>query len=159
MLFSGPKTKQFFSNINDEVIDEVVGQRAQYLIPSSSTSSHPLYEEETSDTQYIKVAIMNIFILTQTEFFRDWTNIGADAESELQLFVHDNQLGSNNLTEIEQGSVFGVGGNKYYRVKNTYDSSDYTYDFGENGLTSPYDFYTICDCQLCSKNIGDMIIE
>lgn len=147
MKFSSQKTNQFFQKINKEVLNSVIQQKVEYYIPSGSTSFHPLYGEETSDTLFILGDTFYGLVMTEAGFSTTWSDIGYDAEGEIKVFILKNEIEESDVDEIIPGSMFRFSEKLTYRITKVYDASNFSYEFG-TGLTNWYKFYIICECQL-----------
>ena len=147
MKFVTEKTNTFFKSINKEVLHSVTQQQAEYYIPSGSTSYHPLYGEETSDTLFILGDTFYTLVMTQDGFVTNWVDIGYDAEASVKVFILREDLEDSDLTEFIPGSVWRFTDKLTYRTTLVYDSSEYSYVFA-NQLANWYKFYIICECKL-----------
>jgi len=148
MKFVTEKTNTFFQNVNEEVLHSITQQQAEYYIPSGSTSFHPLYGEETSDTLFILGDTFYTLVMTQDGFITNWADIGYDAEGSIKIFILKKDVDdSSEITEIIPGSMWRFSDKLTYRTTLVYDSSEYSYIF-TNQLANWYKFYIICDCKL-----------
>ena len=87
-LFLGEKERNLVKQVNDELIERVIGQQVVYYpIDIDRTNYHPLYGEAINKTFLppVRVYALVEFGGIQTKFD---TNIGLDKESSITIHFH-----------------------------------------------------------------------
>mgnify|MGYP001364505662 CR=1 FL=1 len=114
-LFLGKKEKDLVKQVNDEIIERVVGQQVLYFpIDIEHTDFHPLYGEAIKKTYmppvrvYARVEYGGI----ETKFV---DNIGVDKDTPLKIMFHKRRLTEDQNLFVREGD-FVKFGSIYYEI-------------------------------------------
>ena len=114
-LFFGKKERDLVKQVNDELIEKVVGQRILYYpIDLETTRFHDLYGEAIEKTFLPPIRVYALVEFTEfsTKYME---NVGVDAESEIQVHFHKRRLEEDQDLFVREGD-FVLYGNKYYEI-------------------------------------------
>jgi hypothetical protein len=114
-LFFGKKERDLVKQVNDELIEKVVGQQILYYpIDLQTTKFHEIYGEAIEKTFLPPI---RVYALVEfTEFSTKYMdNVGVDAESEIQVHFHKRRLEEDQNMFVREGD-FVLYGNKYYEI-------------------------------------------
>ena len=114
-LFFGKKERDLVKQVNDELIEKVIGQQILYYpIDLETTRFHKLYGEAIEKTF---LAPVRVYALVEfTEFSTKYMdNVGVDAESEIQVHFHKRRLEEDQDLYVREGD-FVLYGDKYYEI-------------------------------------------
>ena len=114
-LFAGKKEKDLVKQVNDELIERVIGQQVLYYpIDIESTDFHPLYGEsmEKSFLPPIRVYALVAYEGIQTKFE---ANIGLDKEASISVHFHKRRLTEDQDLYVREGD-FVLYGSIYYEI-------------------------------------------
>lgn len=114
-MFLGEKEKNLVKQVNDEIIERVVGQQVLYFpIDIEHTNFHPLYGEAVKKTYlppvrvYARVEYGGI----ETKFV---DNIGIDVDTPLKIMFHKRRLTEDQDLYVREGDFVRFG-NLYYEI-------------------------------------------
>jgi len=114
-LFLGKKEKDLVKQVNDEIIERVVGQQVLYFpIDVEHTKFHPLYGEAIKKTYmppvrvYARVEYGGI----ETKFV---DNIGVDKDTPLKVMFHKRRLTEDQNLFVREGDFIKYG-SIYYEI-------------------------------------------
>jgi len=114
-MFFGKKEKDLVKQVNDEIIERVVGQQVLYFpIDIEHTNFHPLYGEAIEKTflppirVYARVEYGGI----ETNFI---DNIGIDKNAPLKVMFHKRRLTEDQDLFVREGDFVRFGSN-YYEI-------------------------------------------
>jgi hypothetical protein len=114
-MFLGEKEKDLVKQVNDEIIERVVGQQVLYFpIDVEHTDFHPLYGEAVSKTYlppvrvYARVEYGGI----ETKFI---DNIGIDKDAPLKVMFHKRRLTEDQNLFVREGDFVRFG-SLYYEI-------------------------------------------
>jgi len=116
-LFLGKKERDLVKQINDELIEKVIGQQVLYYpIDIEMTDFHPLYGEAIKKTFLPPV---RIYALVE---FTDYTttylpNAGVDKTWEVNIHFHKRRLEEDQNMYVREGDFVLYGDNYYEIVK------------------------------------------
>jgi len=113
-LFTGQKEADFVKQINDEVIERVVGQQVLYFPVSREHSNyHPLYGEAIEKTYLppIRVYALVNFEGIQTET----SDFGVDKRATINIKFHKRRLGEDQNVFVREGD-FVLYGDIFYEI-------------------------------------------
>ena len=111
-LFAGKKEKDFVKQINDEIIERVVGQTiAYYPISLEHTNFHDLYGEaiDKSFLSPIRVYAMVKYDSEETTT----TNLGVDRIEKITVLFHKRRLIEDQDVFVREGDFVQYGANFY----------------------------------------------
>ena len=114
-LFLGEKERNLVKQVNDELIERVIGQQIVYYpIDDSITQYNNLYGEAIEKTF---LAPVRVYALVEfTEFSTKYMeSVGVDAESEINVHFHKRRLEEDQDLFVREGD-FVAYGNKYYEI-------------------------------------------
>ncbi len=118
-MFFGKKEKDLVKQVNDEIIERVVGQQVLYFpIDIQHTNFHPLYGEAIEKTflppvrVYARVEYGGI----ETKFA---DNIGIDKDTPLKVMFHKRRLTEDQNLFVREGDFVRFGSNYYEITKLT----------------------------------------
>ena len=114
-LFFGKKERDLVKQVNDELIEKVIGQQILYYpIDLETTRFHDLYGEAIEKTF---LAPIRVYALVEfTEFSTKYMeNVGVDAESEILVHFHKSRLEEDQDLFVREGD-FVAYGDKYYEI-------------------------------------------
>ena len=105
-LFFGEKEKNLVKQINDEIIERVVGQQVLYFpIDMETTNFHPLYGEaiEKNFLHPIRVYALVEYLGVETSFM---DGIGIDKKTGLTVNFHKRRLTEDQNLFVREGSIY-----------------------------------------------------
>ena len=114
-LFFGKKERDLVKQVNDELIEKVIGQQILYYpIDLETTRFHDLYGEAIEKTFLPPV---RVYALVEfTEFSTKYMEgVGIDAESEIQVHFHKRRLEEDQDLFVREGD-FVLYGDIYYEI-------------------------------------------
>ena len=114
-LFFGKKERDLVKQVNDELIEKVIGQQILYYpIDLETTRFHDLYGEAIEKTFLPPVRVYALVEFTEfsTKYME---NVGIDAEPEIQVHFHKRRLEADQDLFVREGD-FVLYGNKYYEI-------------------------------------------
>ena len=116
-LFLGEKEKNLVKQINDEIIERVVGQQILYFpIDMETTNFHPLYGEalEKNFLHPIRVYALVEYLGVETTFME---GIGIDKTTGLKVNFHKRRLTEDQDLYVREGDFVRYGDIYYEIVK------------------------------------------
>ena len=114
-LFLGKKERDLVKQVNDELIEKVIGQQIIYYpIDLSRTNYHSLYGEAIEKTFMppVRVYALVDYEGIQTKFD---TNIGLDKEATITVHFHKRRLTEDQDLYVREGD-FVLYGSIYYEI-------------------------------------------
>ena len=114
-LFLGKKERDLVKQVNDELIERVIGQQIVYYpIDIERTNYHSLYGEAINKTFLppIRVYALVAYEGIQTKFE---TNIGLDKEASISVHFHKRRLTEDQDLYVREGD-FVLYGSIYYEI-------------------------------------------
>ena len=114
-MFLGEKEKNLVKQVNDEVIERVVGQQILYFpIDIDHTNFHPLYGEAIE-----KTFLPPVRVFARVEYQGVETNvidnIGLDKKTALKVMFHKRRLTEDQNLFVREGD-FVYYGSFYYEI-------------------------------------------
>ena len=116
-MFLGEKEKNLVKQVNDEVIERVVGQQILYFgIDYDNTHFHPLYGEAIEKTFFppIRVHAMVEFLGIETNFLE---NMALDKSTKIKVMFHKRRLTEDQDLFVREGDFVKYGAVFYEIVK------------------------------------------
>jgi len=114
-LFLGEKERNLVKQVNDELIERVIGQQILYYpIDVNTTNYHPTYGEAIQKTFLppIRVYALIEFEGIETTYSK---NIGMDKNSSIIVHFHKRRLTEDQNLFVRDGD-FVLYGNFYYEI-------------------------------------------
>lgn len=114
-LFTGKKERDLVKQVNDELIERVIGQTiAYYPLDIERTNYHDLYGEaiKKSFLPPIRVHALVEFEGINTKYS---TNIGLDKEANITVHFHKRRLTEDQDLYVREGD-FVLYGDLYYEI-------------------------------------------
>jgi len=114
-LFTGKKERDLVKQVNDELIERVIGQTiAYYPLDIERTNYHDLYGEAIKKNFLppIRVHALVEFEGINTKYS---TNIGLDKESNITVHFHKRRLTEDQDLYVREGD-FVLYGDLYYEI-------------------------------------------
>tara|TARA_Y100000592_G_scaffold19478_1_gene29885 strand:+ start:1915 stop:2403 length:489 start_codon:yes stop_codon:yes gene_type:complete len=114
-LFLGKKERDLVKQVNDELIEKVVGQQILYYsIDLETTNFHDLYGEAVEKTFLPPI---RIYALVEfSEFATTYSEgIGIDKDSRLNIHFHKRRLTEDQNVFVREGD-FVLYGDIYYEI-------------------------------------------
>jgi len=116
-LFLGQKERDLVKQVNDELIEKVIGQQILYYpIDLERTNFHGLYGEAIKKTFLppIRVYALVEFTAFETEYM---PNVGVDKAWEINVHFHKRRVEEDQNLEVREGDFVLYGDNYYEIVK------------------------------------------
>lgn len=116
-MFFGEKEKDFVKQVNDEIIERVVGQQVLYFpIDIESTDFHPIYGEaiEKNFLHPIRVFALVEYQGVETS---DMDNIAIDKATKIKVNFHKRRLTEDQNLFVREGDFVRFGEIFYEIVK------------------------------------------
>ena len=113
-LFLGEKERDFVKQVNDELIERVIGQViAYYPIDLERTNFHPLYNEAVVKTFLPPVRVHALVDFKGEETRTD--QYGIDKKTEITVHFHKRRLVEDQNLFVREGD-FVLYGDIYYEI-------------------------------------------
>jgi hypothetical protein len=116
-LFLGKKERDLVKQVNDELIEKVIGQQILYYpIDLERTNFHELYGEAIKKTFLppIRVYALVEFTAFETEYM---PSVGVDKVWEINVHFHKRRLEEDQNLAVREGDFVLYGDNYYEIVK------------------------------------------
>ena len=114
-LFLGKKERDLVKQVNDELIEKVIGQQILYYpIDLEATNFHELYGEAVQKTylQPVRVYALIDFNEETTSYLQD---VGLDSDSMITAYFHKRRLTEDQDLFVREGD-FVLYGKIYYEI-------------------------------------------
>mgnify|MGYP003154648764 CR=1 FL=1 len=114
-LFLGKKERDLVKQVNDELIEKVIGQEVLYYpIDMERTDFHGMYGEAIKKTYLSPIRIYALVEFTEysTSYLE---NVGLDKTWEIQVHFHKRRLNEDQNVEVREGD-FLLYGDFYYEI-------------------------------------------
>tara|TARA_R110002020_G_scaffold154104_2_gene333625 strand:+ start:785 stop:1273 length:489 start_codon:yes stop_codon:yes gene_type:complete len=114
-LFLGKKERDLVKQVNDELIEKVIGQQILYYpIDMSTTDFHPLYGEALEKTYLPPVRVYAL--IEYTEYSTTYLeNAGIDKTWEINIHFHKRRLEEDQNLYVREGD-FVLYNSYYYEI-------------------------------------------
>ncbi len=127
-LFAGKKERDLVKQVNDELIERVIGQTiAYYPIDVERSNFHPLYGEAIKKTYLPPIRVHALVVKEETE--TTYTNYGIDKVSNIVVHFHKRRLTEDQDLFVREGDFVLYDG-QFYEIS---DISQPRYLFGQEG--------------------------
>ena len=116
-LFLGEKEKNLVKQVNDEILERVVGQQLLYFpVDMVTTNFHPLYGEaiEKNFLHPIRIYALVEYLGVETSFM---DGIGIDKKTGLKVNFHKRRLTEDQNLFVREGDFVRYGSIYYEIVK------------------------------------------
>ena len=114
-LFLGQKERDLVKQVNDELIEKVIGQQLLYYpIDLEATNFHDLYGEAIEKTYLPPIRIYALVDFNE-ETTSYLPNIGVDADSMITVHFHKRRLTEDQDLFVREGD-FVLYGKIYYEI-------------------------------------------
>jgi hypothetical protein len=117
-LFTGEKERNLVKQVNDELIERVIGQQVAYFaIDIDRSNFHPIYGEAIQKTFLPPIRIYALVKWEgQTQAFTQ--NIGIDKATSIEIHFHKKRLTEDQDVFVREGD-FVLYGDRYYEIVQT----------------------------------------
>jgi|TARA_R110002073_G_scaffold148323_1_gene301357 hypothetical protein len=114
-LFLGKKERDFVKQINDELIEKVIGQQILYYsIDLATTNFHELYGEAVEKTFLPPIRVYAL--VEYTDFSTDYMeDVGIDKSWEVMVHFHKRRLEEDQDLYVREGD-FVLYNDSYYEI-------------------------------------------
>ncbi len=113
-LFTGKKERDLVKQVNDELIERVIGQTVLYYpISIEETKYHPLYGEAIQKTFLPPIRVYALIDWEGTETTS--TNYGIDRKASITVHFHKRRLTEDQDLYVREGD-FILYGQDYYEI-------------------------------------------
>lgn len=127
-LFTGKKERDLVKQVNDELIERVIGQTVvYYAVDIASSNFHPLYGEAIEKTYLPPIRVYALVEKQETD--TTYTNYGIDKVSNITVYFHKRRLVEDQDLQVQVGDFVLYDG-EYYEIQ---DVSQPKYLFGQEG--------------------------
>ena len=127
-LFTGKKERDLVKQVNDELIERVIGQTIVYYpIDIDKSNFHSLYGEAIEKTYLPQVRVHALVEKQETE--TTYTNYGVDKISNIVVHFHKRRLTEDQDLFVREGDFILYDG-QFYEIS---DLSQPRYLFGQEG--------------------------
>ena len=146
-LFLGKKERDLVKQVNDELIEKVIGQQILYYpIDLGTTNFHPLYGEAIEKT-YLSPIRVYALIEWKTEASEYMESVGIDKMWEITVHFHRRRLTEDQDLFVREGD-FVLYGEHYYEIVGI---SQPKLLFGQVGK----EFEIVAECKRARKGLFD----
>jgi len=113
-LFLGKKERDLVKQVNDELIERVVGQQILYYpISIEDTDFHPVYGEAIHKNFLNPI---RVYALVEWQGYEtETTNLGVDRKSKITVHFHKRRLTEDQNLFVREGD-FVLYGETYYEI-------------------------------------------
>ena len=113
-LFAGKKEKDLVKQINDEVVERVVGQQVVYYpVSIEHTNFNPIYGEAIKKS-FLSPVRVYAFVKYQSQLTKT-TNLGVDRIEKISVVFHKRRLTEDQDLFVREGD-FILYGEHYYEI-------------------------------------------
>ena len=115
-LFAGKKERDLVKQVNDELIERVIGQTVLYYpIDLEASEFHPLYGEAINKSFLPPVRVHALIEKQETD--TAYTNYGIDKISNITVYFHKRRLTEDQNLFVREGDFVRYGEFYYEIVK------------------------------------------
>jgi len=113
-LFLGQKERDLVKQVNDELIERVIGQQVLYYpIDLETTNFHPIYGESI---QKNFLPPIRVYALVEWQAYESYTDhYGLDKKAELTIHFHKRRLSEDQNLFVREGD-FTLYGKFYFEI-------------------------------------------
>lgn len=114
-LFTGEKERNLVKQVNDELIERVIGQQVLYFpIDVERTNFHPLYGEALQKTFFSPIRVYAL-IKFNGDITKNEDSFGLDSETTIEIHFHKKRLTEDQNLFVREGD-FVLYGDRYYEI-------------------------------------------
>jgi|TARA_R110000796_G_scaffold247912_1_gene373968 hypothetical protein len=114
-LFLGKKERDLVKQVNDELIEKVIGQQVLYYpIDLETTNFHDLYGEAIEKT-YLPPIRVYALVMFDDESSSYLDSVGIDGTSQITIHFHKRRLSEDQNLFVREGD-FVLYGERYYEI-------------------------------------------
>ena len=114
-LFLGEKERNLVKQVNDELIENVIGQQVLYYpIDMETTNFHELYGEAIEKT-YLPPIRVYALVMFDEESSSYLDSVGIDGTSQITVHFHKRRLSDDQNLFVREGD-FILYGERYYEI-------------------------------------------
>jgi len=115
-MFLGKKERDLVKQVNDELIERVIGQQILYYpISFENTSFHPVYGEAITKTFLPPIRVYAL--VDWSAYETDFQVYGVDRKAGINVHFHKRRLEEDQDTEVQVGDFLSYGETLYEIVK------------------------------------------
>ena len=116
-LFLGKKERDLVKQVNDELIENVIGQAIlYYAIDMDTTKFHDLYGEAIEKNFFAPVRVY-VLVAYDEESTKYMEGVGIDADSIITVKFHKRRLNEDQNLFVREGDFILYGDNYYELTK------------------------------------------
>tara|TARA_R100000234_G_C5001091_1_gene180352 strand:- start:2803 stop:3291 length:489 start_codon:yes stop_codon:yes gene_type:complete len=113
-LFLGEKERNYVKQVNDELIEKVVGQDLLYYpISLEHTNFHPIYGESINKVYYPPIRVYAL--VTWQGYSTETTSLGIDRRPSIKINFHKRRLTEDQDVFVREGD-FVLYGESFYEI-------------------------------------------
>ena len=113
-LFLGEKERDLVKQVNDELIERVIGQVvAYYPVDLEHTNFHPIYGESINKVYYPPIRVYAL--VTWQGYSTEITNLGIDRRPSIKISFHKRRLTEDQDVFVREGD-FVLYGESFYEI-------------------------------------------
>jgi hypothetical protein len=114
-LFLGKKERDLVKQVNDELIEKVIGQQILYYpIDMERTDFHDMYGEAVEKT-YLPPIRIYALVNVEEETTSYLESVGTDSDAMINIYFHKRRLNDDQDVFVRQGD-FVLYGKVYYEI-------------------------------------------
>ena len=114
-LFLGKKERDLVKQVNDELIEKVIGQQILYYpIDIERTDYHDMYGEAIEKT-YLPPIRIYALVNVEEETTSYLNGVGTDSDAMINVYFHKRRLNDDQDVFVRQGD-FVLYGKTYYEI-------------------------------------------
>ena len=114
-LFLGKKERDLVKQVNDELIEKVIGQQILYYpIDVERTDYHDMYGEAIEKT-YLPPIRIYALVNVEEETTSYLNGVGTDSDAMINVYFHKRRLNDDQDVFVRQGD-FVLYGKTYYEI-------------------------------------------
>ena len=113
-LFLGKKEKNLVKQVNDEVVEKIIGQQVLYFpVAIDETNYHKVYGEAIQKSFYDPI---RVYALVEWQGYEtETTNLGVDRRSKITVHFHKRRLTEDQELYVREGD-FVQYGEEFYEI-------------------------------------------
>jgi hypothetical protein len=113
-LFTGEKEKDLVKQVNDELVEKVIGQQILYYpISIENTDFHPIYGEAIQKNFLNPIRVHAL--VEWKGYETETTNLGVDRRSKITVNFHKRRLTEDQNLFVREGD-FVLYGDSFYEI-------------------------------------------
>jgi len=113
-LFLGEKERDYVKQVNDELIERIIGQDVLYYpVSLEHTNFHPIYGESIKKVYYPPIRVYAL--VTWQGYITETTSMGIDRRPSIIVNFHKRRLTEDQDLFVREGD-FVLYGDTYYEI-------------------------------------------